>query len=304
MAATLMACGGGAKKKIKVGFAETGAESAWRTAHTQSIKAEAEKRGAIDLKFADGQGKQENQIKALRSFIAQQCDVIILSPLVETGWEPVLKEAKKAKIPVLLLDRRIKVDDDSLYVSFIGSDFVQEGKMVGEWLKKKMNGKAKIVELEGTPGSAPAIDRKKGFLEVIKDSPDMKVIASQSGDFRRSNGKEVMEALLKKYGAEIEVVFAHNDDMALGAIQAIEEAGKKPGKDIIVVSIDAIKDAFQAMIDGKLNCSVECNPLQGPAAFDAVEKIMKGETMPKTIIIKDECYDQSVAKATIASRKY
>jgi ABC-type sugar transport system substrate-binding protein len=293
----------GADEKVMVGFAQTGAESGWRTAHTQSMKSEAVKRG-VDMKFSDGQGKQENQIRALRSFVAQGVDVIILSPLVETGWEPVLKEAKRARIPVILLDRRISVGDDSLYTTFIGSDFVEEGRMAGRWLVKKVDNKAKIVELQGTPGSAPAIDRRAGFLEIVKEHPGMEIMESQSGDFRRSKGKEVMEAFLKKHGEAIDVLYAHNDDMAIGAIQAIEEAGMKPGEDIIIVSVDALKVAFEAMVQGKLNCTIECNPLLGPAAFDAVEKLLAGETLPKKMLVHDETFDQSVAAELIDSRKY
>jgi ABC-type sugar transport system substrate-binding protein len=290
-------------KQLIVGFAQVGAESSWRTAETESIKAEATKRG-VNLKFSDAQGKQENQIKAVRGFVAQGVDAIILAPVVETGWEPVLREAKRAKIPVVLVDRGIKVSDDSLYATLIASDFVNEGRMAAEWLAKRVNGKASIIELQGTPGAAPAIDRKKGFEEGIAKFPAMKVIASQSGDFRRSGGKEVMEALLKKYGNDLTAVYAHNDDMALGAIQAIEEAGKKPGTDVVVVSIDGVKGAFEAMVGQKLNCTVECNPLMGPLAFDAIEKVGKGETLPKKTIVQDKAFDQSVAKDVISSRQY
>ena len=300
----LLACSlHAASKKITVGFAQVGAESAWRTAETESIRSEAAKRG-VTLKFSDAQGKQENQIRALRSFIAQRVDAIILAPVVETGWGPVLQEAKRAKIPVVLVDRGVKVNDESLYATLIASDFVEEGKMAAEWLAKKLNGKGNIIELQGTPGSAPAIDRKKGFEQGISKHPGMKIIASQSGDFRRAQGKEVMEALIKKHANEINAVYAHNDDMALGAIQAIEESGRKAGSDVIVVSIDGIKDAFQAMVDGKLNCSVECNPLLGPMAFDAVEKLVAGGKLPKTTVVKDQVFDQSNAKDVIASRKY
>lgn len=290
-------------KKITVGFAQVGAESAWRTAETESIKSEAAKRSA-NLKFSDAQGKQENQIRALRSFLAQRVDAIILAPVVETGWGPVLQEAKRAKIPVVLVDRGIKVSDDSLYATLIASDFVEEGRMAAEWLAKKVNGKANIIELQGTPGAAPAIDRKKGFEQGISKYPGMKIIASQSGDFRRAQGKEVTEALIKKHGADINAVYAHNDDMALGAIQAIEESGRKPGSDVIVVSIDGIKDAFQTMVEGKLNCSVECNPLLGPMAFDAVEKVLAGGKLPKKTVVQDKVYDQANAKDAIAARKY
>ncbi len=290
-------------KSLVVGFAQVGAESSWRTAETESIKSEAAVRG-VTLKFSDAQGKQENQIQAVRGFIAQGVDGIILAPVVETGWEPVLREARRAHIPVVLVDRGIKVNDDSLYATLIASDFVAEGRQAAEWLAQKLNGKANIIELQGTPGAAPAIDRKKGFEEGISKFPDMKIIASQSGDFRRSGGKEVMEALLKKYGNDVNAVYAHNDDMALGAIQALEEAGRKPGVDVIVVSIDGVKSAFEAMVARKMNCTVECNPLLGPMAFTAVEDAIKGEKLPKKTIVKDRTYDQSTAPEAIGSRKY
>ena len=293
-----------AGKKIVVGFSQVGAESGWRTANTASIKAEAAKRG-IDLQFSDAQQKQENQIKALRSFIAQGVDVIAFSPVVVTGWQPVMEEIKKAGIPVVLTDRAVDVTDASLYVTFIGSDFVEEGRRAAVWLAKASGGKAKIAELVGTPGSAPAIDRKKGFEEVLAKYPDMKIIKSQSGDFTRAKGKEVMESFLKSPEAkEITALFAHNDDMAIGAIQAMEESGIKPGKDIVIVSIDGVKAAFEAMAAGKLNCTVECNPLIGPQLFDAVEAVMKKETLPKRIEVKEGVYEMSQAAAELPNRQY
>jgi galactofuranose transport system substrate-binding protein len=295
--------GGGSGKKLVVGFSQIGAESGWRTAETESIRSEAKKRG-VDLRFSDAQQKQENQIKALRTFLAQNVDAIILAPVVETGWEPVLKEIKRAKIPVVLVDRGIKVSDESLYATLIASDFVEEGRMAAEWLGKKLGGKGNIVELQGTPGAAPAIDRKRGFEEGLKAFPEMKIVKSQSGEFTRAKGKEVMEAFLKAEGKNINAVYAHNDDMALGAIQAIEEAGLKPGTDLIIVSIDGIKPAFEAMVAGKLNCTVECNPLLGPAAFDAIEAIKAGKEVPKKTVVKDQVFDQSTAKDVIASRQY
>jgi simple sugar transport system substrate-binding protein len=289
-------------ERLTVGFSQIGAESSWRTAETESIRSEAEKRG-VDLKFSDAQQKQENQFKALGAFIAQNVDAIILAPVVETGWEPILKKARQRGIPVILVDRGVKVTDEDLYTTLIASDFVAEGRMAGDWLAKKVGGKANIVELQGTPGAAPAIDRKKGFREAIAKYPDMKIVKSQTGEFTRAKGKEVMEAFLKS-GGQIDAVYAHNDDMALGAIQAIEEANKKPGVDILVVSIDGVKGAFEAMVAGKLNCSVECSPLLGPAAFDAVERAMAGEKLDKKTIVKDEVFDQSVAGDVIDSRKY
>ena len=290
--------------KTTVGFSQIGAESDWRKANTESIKAEAEKRG-IDLRFADAQQKQENQIKAIRTFLRQKVDVIAFSPVVETGWEPVLRDIKKAGIPVILTDRAVDVTDPDLFETFIGSDFVEEGRRAGKWLAEKMGGKANIAELVGTPGSAPALDRAKGFREILKGHPEMKIIKTQTGDFTRAKGKEVMEAFLKSpEGKQINALYAHNDDMALGAIQAIEEAGIKPGKDIIIVSIDGVKRAFEAIVEGKLNCTVECNPQQGPQLFDAVEKLMAGETLPKRIVIEEGVFDEKTAPEALPTRKY
>ena len=295
-----------AQKKIVLGFAQVGAESEWRTANTESIKSSAQEAG-IDLKFSDAQQKQENQIKAIRSYIAQKVDVIAFSPVVETGFETVLREAKAAKIPVVLTDRSVKVKDDSLYVTFMGSDFTEEGRKAGRWLVEKMKGNAgpiNIVELQGTVGSAPAIDRKKGFEEIIKADPKFKIIRSQTGDFTRAKGKEVMEAFLKAEGKKINVLYAHNDDMAIGAIQAIEEAGMKPAKDITIISIDAVKGAFEAMMAGKLNVSVECSPLLGPQLMSAVKDIVAGKPVPKRIITEEGIFPMEVAAAEFPKRKY
>jgi simple sugar transport system substrate-binding protein len=294
------------QKKITLGFSQIGAESEWRTANSESIKSAAKEAG-IDLKFSDAQQKQENQIKAIRSFIAQKVDVIAFSPVVETGFETVLREAKAAKIPVILTDRAVNVKDDSLWVSFMGSDFTEEGRKAGRWLMEAMKGKpgdVNIVELQGTVGSAPAIDRKKGFEEVIKAEPRFKIIRSQTGDFTRAKGKEVMEAFLKAEGKKINVLFAHNDDMAIGAIQAIEEAGIEPGKDIIIVSIDAVKGAFEAMMQGKLNCTVECSPLLGPQLMAAVKDVVAGKPVPKRIVTEEGIFPMEVAAKEFPKRKY
>jgi len=291
-------------KKLVVGFSQVGAESGWRTANTDSIKSEAAKRG-IDLRFSDAQQKEENQIKAIRSFIAEGVDVIAFSPVVETGFEPVLQEAKKAGIPVVLSDRAVKVSDPSLYACFLGSDFIEEGRRAGNEAVKLTDGKANIAELVGTVGSAPAIDRKKGFEEILKSHPDMKIVMSQSGDFTRAKGKEVMEAFLKAPNAkDINLLFAHNDDMALGAIQAMEEAGIKPGVDIKIVSIDGVKGAFEAMKDGKLNVTVECNPLLGPQLFDLIEAVAAGKEVPKRVVTQEGVYEQSQAAAELPKRQY
>lgn len=302
VAVTLCCAFSAAASDLIIGFSQIGAESAWRTAETESIRETAEELG-IELKFSDAQQKQENQIKAIRSFIAQGVDGIILAPVVETGWEPVLKEAKAAGIPVVLVDRGIKVSDDSLYTTLIASDFVFEGEEAAKWLAEASGGKAKIVELQGTVGSAPAIDRKTGFENVIAEYPDMEIIYSQSGDFTRAGGKQVMEAALKAHN-DITAVYAHNDDMALGAIQAIEEAGLKPGEDILLVSIDAVRGAFEAMVEGKLNATVECNPLLGPLAFKAIQEAIEGKDMPKWIKQEDRTFTMETAAEDIKTRKY
>ncbi len=297
-------CGKDDEGKTVVGFSQIGAESDWRKANTASIKAEAKKRG-IKLQFSDAQQKQEIQIKAIRSFITQGVDVIVFSPVKETGWEPVLKEAKKAGIPVILSDRTVDVTDDSLYTTFIGTDVVEEGRNAGRWLAKATDGKATIVELTGTPGSSPANDRKAGFEEIINEYPGMKIIKSQTGMFTRNNGRIVMESFLKSPERDdITVVYAHNDDMALGAIQAIEAAGKKPGEDILIVSVDGVKAALEAIIEGKLNCSVECNAMLGPQLFDLVEQILAGKKVPKRVLVKETVFDKTNAAEALPNRPY
>lgn len=292
-----------AGEKIVVGFSQIGAESAWRTAETISIKSEAEKQG-IDLVFSDAQQKQENQIKALRNFISMGVDVIGLAPVVESGWEPVLQEIKEAGIPVILVDRKVNADE-SLYESYLGPNVIEEGRNAARWLAKRMNGKAVIVELQGTVGAAPTIERKAGFGEIIADYPDMKIIKSQSGDFTRAKGKEVMEQWVKSPDfATVNALYAHNDDMALGAIQALEESGFRPGKDIIIVSIDGVKDAFIAMTEGKMNCTVECNPLLGPQFFKLVKKLAAGESIPRWEESFEEVYDETVAAKALPTRLY
>ena len=289
-------------QNLVVGFSQIGAESEWRTANTESIKESARELG-IELLFSDAQQKQENQIKAIRTFIAQQVDVIGVSPVVETGWESVFQEAKDAGIPIILVDRRADVSPD-LYATHLGSDFVEEGRNAGRVMVDLLDGEGKIVELAGTLGSAPANDRAKGFREILADYPDMHIMASQSADFTRAKGKEVMEGLLQEYGEDIDAVFAHNDDSAIGAIKAIEEFGLVPGEDIIIVSIDAIRDAFQAMLDGKLNATIECNPLLGPQFFEIALKVTNGETVPKWIPSQESIfYPENVAEI-MPTRKY
>jgi ABC-type sugar transport system substrate-binding protein len=316
-ALVLAACGGGGGDggggsapaaggdTIKLGFSQVGAESGWRTANTKSVQDSAAAAG-IDLQFSDAQQKQENQIKAIRSFIQQRVDVIAFSPVVESGWDTVLLEAKRANIPVILTDRAVDSTDTSLYRTFLGSDFVEEGKKAGQWLLQNVDasaGPVNIVELQGTTGSAPAIDRQEGFNEVIKQNPNYQVIASQTGDFTRSGGRQVMEAFLKA-NPDIDVLYAHNDDMGLGAIEAIEAAGKVPGQDIKIITVDAVKDGMQALADGKINFIVECNPLLGPQLMDLVKKVAAGEEVPARVVTEETTFDTAAAKAALPSRQY
>lgn len=289
-------------KDLVVGYSQIGAESEWRTGNTASIKEAAENLG-VELMFSDAQQKPENQIKAIRTFIAQQVDVIGVSPLVETGWESVFQEARDAGIPIILVDRRADVSED-LYTTRLGSDFAEEGRNAARVMAKLLNGKGNIVELVGTIDSAPANDRYTGFREILRDYPEMKIIASESGDFTRALGEEVMEGFLQRHGDQIDALYSHNDDMAIGAIRAIEAYGLRPGVDIKIVSIDAIRDAFQAMVDGKLNATVECNPLLGPQFLELALKVVNGEPVPKYVPSQESIYFPDNAAELLPTRKY
>ena len=304
-----------AEDKIVVGFSQIGAESEWRTANTNDVMAAAERAG-VELKFSDAQQKQENQIKAIRSFISQKVDIIGFVPIVETGWDNVLREAKHAKIPVVIMDRDLKTDP-SLYTAKIGTDSVEEGRRAFRWIDEYVtktertprNGgdKLNIVILEGTVGASAAVGRSKGFNEAFNASPNKdkyNILASQTGDFTRQKGQEVMESFLKSYRDDIDILFAQNDDMALGAIQAIEAAGLKPAQDIIIVGADAVKGMFQAMIDGKANATIECNPLQGDLFFETCKKILAGEEVPKSVYVEEGVFDASNAAEVFPTRKY
>jgi ABC-type sugar transport system substrate-binding protein len=314
---SLTACGSstdsasssGGSDEITMGFAQVGAESGWRTANTKSIQ-ETAKSAGIKLKFSDAQQKQENQIKAIRSYIQQKVDVIAFSPVVETGWDTVLLEAKRAKIPVILTDRSVDSKDTSLYKTFLGSDFVKEGQTAGKWLVDNAkdadvngDGKINVVQIEGTTGAAPAIDRGKGFADAIKTDSTIDVIASQTGDFTRDGGKKVMESFLKSQ-KDIDVVFAHNDDEGLGAIEAIKAAGKTPGKDIKIITVDAVKDGMTALSKGEISYIVECNPLLGPQLMDLAKKVVEGEKVPARVVTKEGAFDQAQATEVLADRKY
>jgi ABC-type sugar transport system substrate-binding protein len=267
---------------LTVGFSQIGSESGWRAAETSVSKSEAQKRN-ITLKIADAQQKQENQIKAIRSFVAQGVDAIFLAPVVATGWDAVLGEAKDAKIPVILLDRDVETADKSLYLTAVTSDSVHEGAVAGEWLAKQVGDKpCNVVELQGTVGASVATNRKKGFDDAIAKHANIKVVRSQTGDFTRAKGKEVAESFLKAEngGKNICALYAHNDDMAVGAIQAIKEAGLKPGKDI-----------FKAFMTGEANATVELTPNMAGPAFDALIAYKdKGTAPPKWIQTESKLY--------------
>jgi simple sugar transport system substrate-binding protein len=288
---------------LTIGFSQVGSEGDWRPAFSQSMKDVAAKRG-IELKYSDAQGKEENQLKAVRSFIAQKVDAIIIAPVVVTGWDAVLKEAKAAKIPVFLADRDVD-SDPGLFVTRISADFNLEGRLAGAWLAQASKGKCNVVELQGTVGSAPALQRKKGFESVTALFPDIKIVKSQSGDFTTAGGKEVTESFIKATNGfkGICAVYAHNDNMQLGAIQAMKEAGLKPGKDFLMVSVDGVPDMFRSLVAGEANASVELKSDIGAPIYDVVEAYLKGKTdWPKWVLIDSDLHTQADAAAEMAKR--
>lgn len=283
---------------VTIGFSQVGDEGDWRPAWTKDMQDEAKKEG-IDLKFADAQGKEEEQLKAIRAFIAQKVDAIILAPVVVTGWDKVLEEAKAAGIPVFTADRDVDVKDKSLFVTRISADFNLEGKLAGAWLAQASKGTCNIVELEGTTGAAPAIERKKGFDAVISQFPGMKVIKTQSGDFTTEGGKKVMEAFIKSTDNLKDVcgVFAHNDNMQLGAIQAMKEAGLKPGVDFKMVSVDYVPAMKDELAKGEANASVELRSAIGKYIYPVVLQYLKDKKeLPKWIVIPSDLHTAATAQ--------
>ncbi len=291
---------------LVLGFSQNATDGPWSEANTRSITAAAQEAG-VKLQLLDGRRSQQNQIEALRIFIRQRVDVIALTPAVETGWETVLREVRAARIPVILIDRSVEVSDDSLYVALIGSDFVEQGRRAARWLldnTRDMPGEINIVELQGTVGSAPANGRKQGFAEVITADSRYRIIRSQAGDFSREGGKLIMERFLQTESGRIRVLFAHNDNMALGAIEAIEAAGFKPGSDILVISIDGSREAFEAMIAGKLNVTVECNPLLGPELMGVVRDVAAGRPVPRRVVTQESVFPRESAARELPNRRY
>ena len=317
----LTGCGGGNKKdsgsskketsEINIGFSQVGAESDWRVANTKSMKSELTAKNGFKLSFADAQQKQENQTKAVREFITQGVDVIAIAPVTETGWETVLKEAKKADIPVITVDRQIKTSDDSLITAWVGSDFKKEGVKAAEWLikeKGKEKGDVNIAVLQGTIGSSAEIGRTKGFKEGIKDQKNFKIIASQTGEFTQAKGQEVMQSFLKKYKKDINVVYCENDNEALGAIDAIKAAGYEVGadKDMMVFSFDSTKEGLKKVQSGEITLNTECNPLHGPRVEAIIKQLENKETPEKKAYVDEEMFahDDTVKSVTVDGKEY
>ncbi|WP_308238166.1 ABC transporter substrate-binding protein [Phenylobacterium sp. J367] len=306
----LASCGEGGGKPageaaLTVGFSQIGSESGWRTAETRMAQKAAEARG-VTLKIDDAQQRQENQIKAIRNFVAQGVDAIFLAPVVSTGWDDVLREAKDADIPVILLDRQIQTREPELFLTSVSADNAKEGAVAGDWLVGAVGTKAcPVVELQGTVGSTLVADRKRGFEQAIAKAPNVKIVRTQSGEFTRAKGKEVMEGFIKAVGPRnICAVYAHNDDMMIGAIQAMKEAGLDPGQDVLTVSIDAVPDIFKAMADGDANATVELDPDMGAKALDALLAYRKtGQAPPKLIQTPSTLFLPDTAAAEYARRK-
>ena len=282
-----------------VGFSQMESDNPWRLAETKSLKDEAAKRG-IQLVVTDAPGQTAKQVSDVEDLIARHVNVILLAPREYQGLAPALQAARAANIPVILVDREAAGTPGTDYVTLLASNFVEQGRRAGEWLAAQTNGKADIVELSGTPGASVAADRAKGFRDAIAKHPEMKIIASQTGNFSRATAQGVMQNVAQSLGKRITAVYAHNDEMALGAVQALAAAGLKPGTDVRVVSIDGERAALEAIDRGELGATVESNPRFGPLAFDKIEKLRKGEKLPPKILITDRFFDRANAKQFIA----
>lgn len=295
------------EKPIVLGYSQLGDESTWRSQNSRSIIAAAEEAG-IKIMFENAMQNTENQLKTIRSFIAYKVDVIAFSPLVERGWDVVLGEARAAGIPVIIVDRMIETSDDTLYTSALCSDFYLEGRRAGEFLIRKFEDSGRpvhIVELGGTEDSTPAIGRYEGFRDALSHSPTFEVIFSEDGDFMLSKGREIMQKVLTLYDPEdIDVLYSHNDDMTFGAIEVMQEAGIRPGRDIVIISVDATQRIIDYLKEGVVNCVIECNPNSGQQVMEIARKITAGETLPKHIFINETVFDEYTDFTTIMDRGY
>ena len=300
---------------ITVGFSQVGAESDWRTANTESMKSTFSEENGYELIFDDAQQKQENQLTAIRNFIQQEVDYIVLAPVTETGWDTVLQEAKDADIPVIIVDRMVDVSDDSLYTTWIGTDSLLEGRKAAEWLNAYTTAKGidakdvNIVDIQGTIGSTAQIGRSKGLEEGV-DNYGWNLLAQQSGEFTQAKGQEVMESMLKQYD-NINVVYCENDNEAFGAIDAIEAAGKTVGSDIangeiMVMSFDTTNAGLTDTLAGKIACDVECNPLHGPRVEEIIKKLEDGKDVDKKAYVEEEmfAYDDTVKSVKVDDKDY
>ena len=294
-----------------IGCSQLGSESVWRTANTNSIKNIFTKENCYFLIFNNARQKKENQVKALRSFISQQLDYIVFSPITENGWETVLQEAKDAQIPVILIDRKVNVDDETLYTSWIGSDFEREGKRAGKVLQdilKEQQRSAEdinIIVLKGTEGASATIGRTNGFDSVVKQHKNWKVLEQQGADFTTAKGKEEMAKIIRRH-RKIDVVIAQNDDMMFGAVEAIKEAGKTTGidGDIIVISFDATRQALEMVQDGTINADVECNPVQGEYIERIIQKIKNGDKVNKSYFVPEKVFTKDNVEEYLEKRTY
>ena len=295
---------------ITVGFSQVGAESDWRTANTESMKSTFSEENGYELIFDDAQQKQENQIAAIRNFIQQDVDYIVLAPVTETGWDTVLKEAKDADIPVIIVDRMIDVSDDSLYTAWVGSNFKMEGQKACEWLNAYAEAKGmkevNIAHIQGTIGASAQIGRTEGLEEAAKEY-GWNIVAQQTGEFTQAKGQEVMESMLKQYD-NINVVYCENDNEAFGAIDAIEAAGKTvgPDGDILVMSFDTTNAGLTDTLSGKIICDTECNPLHGPRVEEIIKKLEDGKDVEKKAYVEEEmfAYDDTVKSVKVDDKDY
>jgi len=291
------------RERIILGFSQLGDESEWRTSSSGDIKNAAE-RADIQLMFENAQQQQFNQIKAIRSFILKGVDIIAFCPIVEEGWDNVLEEARAAGIPVIVVDREIKTDSEVLYTAFIGADFHMEGVKAGQWMVKRFAdaaGPIRVAEISGTENSSPTIGRYEGLREVFASNPKFEIVNSVPGDFMRSKGKECMEIILRET-PNIDILYAHNDDTALGAIEILEEHGIKPGKDIVIVSVDAQTSGLEALRQGKINCLIECSPYVGDKLMELVFKIMNGEDFPDYTYTETRVFTETDDFSTLPER--
>lgn len=298
--------------RIVVGVSQLGSESGWRTANTESVQNAFTQQNGYFMIFQNARQKQENQIKTIRSFISQRVDYIVFSPVVETGWETVLQEAKEAGIPVVLMDRNVNVQDKSLYVTCVGSDFVEEGERAGRWLEKDLKKRGmndrqvNIVVLKGTEGSSSQIGRTIGFSTVASDHLNWNILEQEYADFTSAKGREVMETFLKKY-PDIDVVVSQNDDMTFGAIEAIKESGRTVGigGDITIISFDAVHDALEMVAKGIINVDIECNPNQGEYLSQVIDMLENGQEVEQQYYVEENIFTiENVTKELLEERNY